>query len=524
MSDGTLTSTPTPIIPLNLSSAFLADRSVGCLTKISAELLEALVGRTGCTQAAMIRLMRGTDVSKGRALAAVDPSGTRVDLSTIPGFVASARTVDIEDDGIGVMIGDGSSQVAFSCDLGGDYHAVVLLDFVSSADPFQRLTRSELAGQLQHACPLLACANRVEELEGESSATTPEPAGEVTSEFPHFGGEVIYYQNMVSRSAKMAELFDQIDRVRNNKLSTIITGDTGTGKELVARAIHFAGNRANAPFEVVACGSVPNTLLESELFGHRKGAFSGAENDQVGVFERGSGGTVFLDEIADMSMEMQQKILRVLQEERVRPVGATESLPIDVRIVSSSRHDVMELVQAGKFREDLYYRLNVMTLEVPPLRDRREDIPLLIDHFLCNLNDEEDTQKRVADSAMRELLQYGWPGNVQELRNVLTRAFLSTTGRTISKKCVAPLLNREVTNSFMSDDLCQEGERLHMRIPLRQGFNEIVAECEKLIIIHALKANRGNKSRVTQQLGIPRQTLYNKLEKYGITEEDYATE
>ncbi|MFQ5654291.1 MAG: sigma 54-interacting transcriptional regulator, partial [Planctomycetota bacterium] len=275
------------------------------------------------------------------------------------------------------------------------------------------------------------------------------------------------------------------------------------------------------PFEVIPCGSLSQNLLESELFGYRKGSFSGADEDRKGIFERANGGTVFLDEVADMTMEMQQKLLRVLQEQMVRPIGAETPVRVDVRVISSSQRELSALVDSRGFREDLFYRLNGFTLEVPPLRERREDIPLLIDHFLAEACDENDLKKRFSESALRELYQYSWPGNVQELCNVITRSILSSPRKIISRKVVLPLLSRGTGNLFYGEDLFQDGDHLHLRIPTCEGFNEIITECERLILVTALKRHRGNKSRVTQQLGIPRQTLYNKLEKFAVGEEEY---
>ena len=337
-------------------------------------------------------------------------------------------------------------------------------------------------------------------------------------------GEVTRYHGIVTRSASMQQVFEVIDRVKDTDLSTLIVGETGTGKELVARAVHYGGNRATRPFEVVGCGSLTTSLLESELFGYRKGAFSGAETDRKGVFERAHGGTVFLDEVADMPTEMQKKILRVLQEKVIRPIGAEEPVPIDVRVIASTREDLAAMVQQKTFREDLFYRLNVITIDVPPVRERRHDIPLLIEAFLRERSEEEGTSKRFSESALRELQQYVWPGNVQELKNVVTRAFLISTRRVISRRVIMPLLKNASGSLVSGDGLVQDGDHLTLSIPYSEGFNNLIGECEKLILLNALRRNRGNKSRVTQQLRIPRQTLYNKLEKYGIVESDYLEE
>lgn len=336
--------------------------------------------------------------------------------------------------------------------------------------------------------------------------------------------DITHYQEIITRSQNMKELFNVIERVKDTDINVLVVGETGTGKELIARAIHYGGARAARPFETVACGSIPLNLLESELFGYTKGAFSGADADKKGVFQRADGGTVFLDEVSDMPNEMQQKILRVLQEKVIRPVGAQDLVPVNVRIISATQKDLPELVQRKTFREDLYYRLNVITLEVPPLRERRDDIPLLLEHFTRERIEDEEVTKRFSDSALRELYQYAWPGNVQELKNLVTRAFVASTKKIISRRVVMPLLTNQAGNLFYGKEIYQEGDHIHLSVPCQEGFNEIIAECEKLILLTALRRNRGNKSRVTQQLGIPRQTLYNKLEKYGIVEEDYLSD
>ncbi len=338
---------------------------------------------------------------------------------------------------------------------------------------------------------------------------------------PAPGVDATRYHQIVTRSPRIQSLFKIIDRIKDTDLSTLIYGETGTGKEVFARAIHFGGNRSPHPFEVVPCGALSPTLLESELFGYRKGAFSGADSDRKGIFERANGGTVFLDEVTDMTADMQKKILRVLQEQVIRPIGAEEPVRVNVRVIASTQHDLEEAVRKNRFREDLFYRLNVITVEVPPLRDHREDIPLLVAHFLAQLEEEEELERRFSDSAMRELYQYSWPGNVQELRNVVTRAYLLSTRRVISRSVVVPLLSRSAGGSLAGDGLTQDGDNLTLTIPYSVGFKNLIEECEKLILLSALKRNRGNKSRVTEQLKIPRQTLYNKLEQYGFVASDY---
>ncbi len=332
---------------------------------------------------------------------------------------------------------------------------------------------------------------------------------------------VTRYHQFITRDPATQELLSQVERVKDTDLSVLLRGETGTGKELVARALHFGSRRRSGPFEVLSCGAIAPNLLESELFGYRKGAFSGADEDRAGFFERAHGGTLFLDEVADMPKSMQQKILRVLQERQIRPIGAATLKSIDVRVIASTRSDLEDLVRQGNFREDLLFRLDGFSIEIPPLRERREDILLLIDHFLERVAEEEDIRCRFSESAQRELYEYSWPGNIQELRNVVMRAAIESDRTVIPRKRILPLLTRGTEELFQEEDLRVAGAELMIRIPAREGFNDIISECERLILVHALRRHRGNKSRVTQQLGIPRQTLYNKLERYAIVEEEY---
>lgn len=370
---------------------------------------------------------------------------------------------------------------------------------------------SELEEQLQGAEGLLE--DRELELGGLRSAVEAE--GFISE-------SVTCYHDFLTRSPSVQEMLNDVDRLKDTDLSVLIQGETGTGKELLARAMHFGGNRSAMPFEVVSCGSLAANLVESEFFGYRKGAFSGAEEDRPGIFERSDGGTVYLDEVGDMPLEMQQKLLRSLQEGVIRPIGSSDVVKVDVRVIASTRHDLARLVEAGSFREDLFYRISGFTLEVAPLRDRREDVPLLLNHFLETANEEREERKRFSESAQRELYQYNWPGNAQELQNVVTRAVLTSPRRVIARKVILPLLRSPGDEGLHGTGLSRDGEELVLRVPATESFNEIVSEIERLVLITALRRNRGNKSRVTKQLGIPRQTLYNKLERYDIHEDEYS--
>jgi len=329
-------------------------------------------------------------------------------------------------------------------------------------------------------------------------------------------GELPGYAGIIGMSEKIRRVFEIIEKVRDSDLNLFIHGESGTGKELVARAIHAAGKRSQRPFLSESCGSIPENLLESELFGHVKGAFTGADSDKKGILELADGGTLFLDEIGDMSPGMQTKLLRVLQEGCVRPVGAKDTRPIDIRIITASHHDLEGLVRTGRFRMDLYYRLNVIGISIPPLRDRREDIPLLVEGFLREIEKEDGVRRRIAPAGMRALSSYSWPGNVRELRNVIRRAALTASGKTIARKDIQPLLAEGGASPFAGERVKRVEGEIILRIPARESFNDLIAECERLILESALESMRWNKSRVTKALRIPRQSLYNKMERYGI--------
>jgi DNA-binding NtrC family response regulator len=293
-------------------------------------------------------------------------------------------------------------------------------------------------------------------------------------------------------------------------------GESGTGKELLARAIHGAGKRRDKLFVGENCGAISETLLESELFGHTKGAFTGADEDRKGLFEVANGGTLFLDEIGDMSESMQRKLLRVLEEGEIRPIGSKDTITVDVRVIAASNRDLKSLVQKGVFRADLYYRLNVITLELPPLRERAADIPLLLEEFTAEVCREEGITRRFSESAAKALEQYTWPGNVRELRNVVRRVLITSPRRIVARKEVAEYLRSRGPVSHSGKCIERDGAQVVLRIPARESFNEIIDECEKAVLEHALEECAWNKSRVTKVLKIPRQSLYNKIAKYDL--------
>ena len=245
-----------------------------------------------------------------------------------------------------------------------------------------------------------------------------------------------------------------------------------------------------------------------------KGAFTGADADRKGVFEVASGGTLFLDEIGDMSEGMQRKLLRVLQEGVIRPIGGKHTIQVDVRVICASNRDLRHLVQSGAFRADLYYRLNVITIEIPPLRDRPGDIPFLVEHFASEVCGAEGIRKRFGQSAIKALTQHSWPGNVRELRNVIRRVLITCPRRLVARKDVIGLLEASGASPRSETSLERDDKNLVLRVPAREAFHEIIDECEKVVLRNALNQYGWNKSKVTKALRIPRQSLYNKIDRY----------
>jgi DNA-binding NtrC family response regulator len=312
------------------------------------------------------------------------------------------------------------------------------------------------------------------------------------------------FNNIIGKNRKMLELFDLVKDIAKTNSTILITGDSGTGKELIANALHFNSDRVKKPFVKVNCGVLAENLLESELFGHMKGSFTGAIKDKMGRFEISNGGTIFLDEIGDISPNMQLKLLRVLQEGEFERVGGTETLKVDVRIIAATNRDLASMMMKGEFRQDLYYRLNVIPLEVPPLKERRDDIPLLVTHFLEKYNKQFKKKiEIIEDEAMKYLQNYSWPGNIRELENLIERSVvLNKTGKLTFKDFPSYLIQRE--------------DELDFQIPTDGLLTDIVDTYERQIILRALKDNNFNKLRTAEKLGIHRSTFMSKLKKYDI--------
>ncbi|MEZ4745582.1 MAG: sigma-54 dependent transcriptional regulator [Calditrichia bacterium] len=307
------------------------------------------------------------------------------------------------------------------------------------------------------------------------------------------------FGDMIGTSPVMQRVFDLIQRVAKEDSAILIEGESGTGKELVARAIHKNSDRADKPFVRVNCGALNDNLLESELFGHEKGAFTGAIKRKKGRFELADSGTLFLDEIGDISQNMQVKLLRVLQEGEFERVGGETTLSVDVRIISATHRNLPKLVMNSDFREDLYYRLSVIPIQLPPLRERKDDIPALVQHFLNIRN----RGKSISQEGLNLLIEYSWPGNIRELENVLERLAVITPQPLIEPQLIAQQLGRGVGMSAVNQ---------YENLPLDDAVNAF----EKNLIIHALKKAQGVKNQAAKMLGIRTSTLYYKLEKYGL--------
>ena len=315
---------------------------------------------------------------------------------------------------------------------------------------------------------------------------------------------------IIAASDGMIDLLEMLDRTAGYKSTVLVTGESGTGKEVIARAIHAQSPRREAPFVAVNCGGIPENLLESELFGHAKGTFTGANGAHRGLFTEAHEGTLFLDEIAEMPTALQVKLLRALQDEEIRPVGDTKSAKIDVRVIAATARDLDKEIETGRFSEDLFYRLNVVRLEVPPLRQRREDIPLLVDHFLTNFRQRlGKSVRRVEDDALEQLVAYRWPGNVRELENLIERAVILSDGDAIGASALPSVVIAAQHATDGSDDRATANDEDFSLKRARQGF-------EAKFIRRALATTGGNRTHAAKLLEISHRALLYKLKEYGI--------
>jgi two-component system nitrogen regulation response regulator NtrX len=322
-------------------------------------------------------------------------------------------------------------------------------------------------------------------------------------------GEIESRHQIVGRSFSLRQVLDRVEKVAPTDARVLVTGENGTGKELVARAIHRLSPRAEKAFIEVNCAAIPSELIESELFGHMKGSFTGAHEDRAGKFELADGGTLFLDEIGDMSLQAQAKVLRALQEGIVTRVGGAKPIQVDVRVLAATNKDLEEEIKGGRFREDLYYRLNVIPLHVPPLRERREDISMLVRHFVESYSREANLRpKPISDDALDRMQRMDWPGNVRELRNTVERLLILASGASITADDVELLVGGKMKGGALSGDLLGCAT-----------FAEFKEAAERAFIVQKLRENDWNVSETARILDMPRSNLYKKIERYELVRE-----
>ncbi len=308
-----------------------------------------------------------------------------------------------------------------------------------------------------------------------------------------------HFHHLVGKSPSMQKIYDLIERISDTSSNVLITGESGTGKELVAKAIHYNGIRKEGRFIAVNCAAIPETLLESELFGYKKGAFTDAKADKKGLVFEANEGTLFMDEVTEMPPTLQAKLLRMIEEREVRPLGDTNFYPIDVRIISTSNRDIKRMIQEGRFREDLYYRLNVIDIQLPPLRERKEDILLLIQHFITKFSNKfKKTISEVSEDAIKTLINYSWPGNVRELENVIQRGITLCQHQRILPEDLPQLIVNE-----------EKGDLLEKALHMKYTVDQLEKEYIKKVLIEV----GGNKSKAAEVLGLDRKTLYRKLQE-----------
>jgi len=311
------------------------------------------------------------------------------------------------------------------------------------------------------------------------------------------------FGNIIARSEAMAHVFELVEKVAKHKTTVLITGESGTGKDLIAKTMHFNGNRTSIPMVSINCGSIPENLLESELFGYKKGAFTDAVKDKPGLFDEADGGTIFLDEIGELPLSLQVKLLRVLQEEEISPLGSTVSKKIDVRVIAATSRDLQKEVDEGRFREDLFYRINVMKIHLPPLRERRGDIPLLVGYFINLFNQKlEKDIEGLSSQAMPILMAYSWPGNIRELENVIERAILLGKGRWVTPT--------DLPQSITSVQHPSSSAAPEHTLSIKKASKTL----ERDLIQKALELTGGNRSKAAKILEISRPILISKIKQY----------
>ena len=321
------------------------------------------------------------------------------------------------------------------------------------------------------------------------------------------------FHNLLGKSPRMREVFSRVARVATKLCTVLITGETGTGKELVAQAIHYTDSTRRGPLVAVNCAALPEPLLESELFGHERGAFTGADRQKKGRFEQAKGGTLMLDEIGELPIGMQAKLLRVLQDGTFERVGGSEVIRADCRVIASTNLDLAQAVAAGRFREDLYYRLNVVTIELPPLRDRLDDIPLLVNHFLEQLRERRLPEKTISRETLSRLSRYDWPGNVRELEHVIEQVVVTTHGPEIEPENLPPQIVSTREEPFSLD--------FDLHRPLQSITDELTERVERAYLQRVLERYRGRIDRCAAHCGLSRRSISEKLRRYRIDKADF---
>ena len=321
------------------------------------------------------------------------------------------------------------------------------------------------------------------------------------------------FENIIGKSNAMLEVFRILEKVCNSDSTVLVNGESGTGKELVARAIHYNGPRKDKPFVVQNCSAFNDNLLESALFGHVKGSFTGALRDKKGLFEVADGGTFFLDEVGDMSPSLQVKLLRVLQEGTLTPVGGTQQRQVDVRVIAATHKDLGVMVKKGEFREDLYYRINVIRIQVPPLRDRKDDLPVLMDHFMRKHKKDGQRSRAIANDALAVMQQYHWPGNIRELENEIERLLVLGSDLELLPADLLSSRIRDAVSGAAGVNVI--GASRVTQVPVGK-MNDAVEALEREMISQGLNRTKGNKSRLSRELGISRSNLILKIQKYAL--------
>jgi len=403
---------------------------------------------------------------------------------------------------------DTSANLTFHLSPGTPAMAAVWIILAKTRYPAELIESSREQGVRTASVPFDISADFIPDLLRKPDQELERLAAGLAAEAPEF-------EDIIHRSEEMRRVILKSRLIAPRSIPVMIEGESGTGKELLARAIHEASTRKDKPFVAINCGAIPSELVESELFGHKKGAFTGATSDRTGYFEAATGGTLFLDEIGELPKAVQVKLLRALQEREIIPVGAAKTIKIDVRVISATNRNLIEGITAGTFREDLFYRLAVAVIKLPPLRERAGDISLLIDRLLEQINRESSSEpgykhKNISANAKNLMIQYSWPGNIRELQNTLTRAAVWSSGSTIRVKDISdallPIPNGAEDNKIMNR-------------PVDKGINlqEIVDSVIKHYLERGLELTHGNKTKTAKILGLPSyQTLTNWLKKYGL--------